>query len=414
MNESEQYFLACIFLNQSILNKSSIGERHFYDGGNRRIFRAMATCADKNITIDYISICDIDKEIDKRYVSTLTDKVPSAANWKHYEAKLVTTYQIKEIEALGRRLSELPAETEPSIIIEEAESKLLEIGTNSQSRKITKVVDELQPAMARIEERTKTHGKLPGLLTGLPYLDALTGGLQNDRYIIIGARPSDGKSALAINIACNIGLAQKTSVGIISAESSNNEIVTRMLTSESMVNGMSVMTGLIGNQDIVNMTHTCGKLYEAPIYLYDAPNIAFTELKSICRQMVTVYATKCILIDYVQIIQWDDKRIPFYEQVKNVSLGIKQLARELKIPIIALAQLRRDSEGREPEMADLGDSSQLEKDADALIFIYHPKAQEGEQKNSMLLLKKNRDGAKGAIPVNFRREYVKFFPVERD
>jgi replicative DNA helicase len=127
-----------------------------------------------------------------------------------------------------------------------------------------------------------------------------------------------------------------------------------------------------------------------------------------------MYGCKVIFIDYIQIVQWENQSLPRHEQVAEISKGLKQLARELKVPIVTLAQLRRDAEGREPEMADLGDSSQIEKDADTLLFIYHPKAKEGEAEKSLLLVKKNRDGAKGAVRVVFRREYVKFYEEERE
>ena len=157
------------------------------------------------------------------------------------------------------------------------------------------------------------------------------------------------------------------------------------------------------------------KLQAAPLYLYDAPNVRFGELKSVARQMVTLYKIKVLFIDYVQIVRWEDSRLAIHEQVAAVSRGLKQLARELKIPIVGLSQLKRDSEGREPEMADLDYSKQLEQDADALVLIYHPKRIEGqEQKPSLLLVKKNRDGAKGVVKVNFAREYVKFYQVYDD
>jgi replicative DNA helicase len=129
--------------------------------------------------------------------------------------------------------------------------------------------------------------------------------------------------------------------------------------------------------------------------------------------MVAVHKVKCIFVDYLQILQWSDQRIAKHEQVAAISLGIKELARELKIPIVALSQLKRDAEGREPEMADLDYSKQIEQDADAIILIYHPKkAENEEEKPSMLLIKKNRDGPKGAVYVNFRREYVKFYATD--
>jgi len=420
-NDDEKALLSCILLDPDIIFKSTLFESHFFYPAHRRIFRAMKECADRNIKIDYISIGDIDHEINKNQLMDVSDRVPSGANWFYYQAKVIETYQRKKLETLGKRIAELSGDHAPGEVIEIAEQELLEIGTNGQTRKVVRMSEIMGETISNIEERSKSKGALPGIATGLSQLDFFIGGLQKSRYIIIGARPSDGKSALALNMATHIGISEKTPVGIISAESSNYEIASRTISSEGHIIGNRLMTGMLTSSDIQSLLDVGGKINQAPLYLYDAPNIRFTELKSVARQMVAVHKVACIFVDYIQIVQWDDKKLPFYEQVKNVSLGIKQLARELKIPIVALAQLRRDAEGREPEMADLGDSSQLEKDADALMFIYHkrPKQKDDEMKpsgdeQSFLLVKKNRDGAKGVVKVNFIREYVRFYEVEHE
>ena len=415
MNDNEAYLLACILIEPDLIFKASIGEGHFFNGANRRIYRAMQECADKRIKIDYISISDVDAEIDKKYLVILNDKVPSAANWKYYEGKLIDEYQRQKLLHLGRVLAEITSNDTPSEYIEMAENELLELGTNGQSRKVQRIGEAMPTAIDKIQERNKLKGKVPGICSGIPNLDALIGGFQEDRYIIIGARPSDGKSAIALNMACNIAIAQKIPAGIISAESSNTEIVTRAISSEGHILGQNIMTGCLSTADMSSLVDVSEKMRMCPLYLYDAPNVRFGELKSVARQMVAVHKVRALFIDYVQIIRWEDARLAIHEQVAAVSRGLKQLARELKIPIIGLSQLKRDSEGREPEMADLDYSKQLEQDADALIFIYHPKKVEGQEpKPSLLLVKKNRDGGKGVVKVNFKREYVKFYQVYDD
>jgi replicative DNA helicase len=297
-----------------------------------------------------------------------------------------------------------------------AENELLELGTNEQTRSIKKASDVMPDVAKEIEARTKIKGGIPGIGTGLYGLDSLIGGLQDDRYIIIGARPSDGKSALAINMACNVAIELQTPTGIISAESSNKEIMTRVVASEGHIMGGHMAMGVMSGSDIQSLLAVGEKINPAPLYLYDAPNIRFGELKSVARQMVTLYKIKVLFVDYIQIIQWEDSRLAIHEQVAAVSRGLKQLARELKIPIVGLSQLKRDSEGREPELADLDYSKQLEQDGDVIVLIYHPKAKKDEDENaereSLLLVKKNRDGPKGAAHVQFRREYVKFYDSE--
>jgi len=415
MNESETMILGCLFDDPSLIFKLSVHENQFFDGMNRRVFRAMQVCSDRRVAIDYISIHDIDPEIDLGYLITLRDKVPSSANWKFYEERMIQEYQRHKLASLGRILAEINNTDDPSEFIESAEKELLELGTNSQTRKVMRIGEALSSAIDLIQERYNLKGKIPGIGTGLHGLDSMIGGFQPDRYIIIGARPSDGKSALALNMLCNIAITQGIAAGLISAESSNNEIVTRAISSVGRISGNKIMTGMLSRADFTSLMDTGEKMQHCPLYLYDAPNIRFTELKSVARQMVTVHKIQALFIDYVQIVQWEDSRLAIHEQVAAVSRGLKQLARELKIPIIGLSQLKRDSEGREPEMADLDYSKQLEQDADALILIYHPRRKpDEEEKPSLLLVKKNRDGAKGVVKVNFIREYVRFYEVEHE
>lgn len=410
MLEYEESLLSCILISPSIIFKTKIGETYFGYEETRKLFRAMLACADKKIVIDYVSVGDADPTLDKTYAVRLSAAQPSSANWKFYEDKIITAYQIRRILDIGRFMAGIQENDEPSEYIERAEKELLDLATGTNSDEITKLSSLLPAAVKKIEERFRNRGKLPGLSTGLTDLDAMIGGIQAGRYYVIGARPSDGKSALAINMACHIGIREGVAVGIISAESSNDEIVTRMFSAEARINGQYLSSGFIRASDLSILAEAAATMAEAPIYLYDAPNVRFPEMRSVARQMIAVYKIKALFIDYLQIVQWTDQRIAKHEQVAAVSLGIKELARELKIPIIALSQLKRDAEGREPDMADLDYSKQIEQDADAIVLIYHPKVGEGEEaKPSLLLLKKNRDGPKGVVKVVFKREYVRFY-----
>ncbi len=415
VREYEEFFLACVLQDPTIIYNCKVREEHFYCTESRQLFRAMNTCADRKLKIDYISVSSVDSELDKRYAPRIADIVPSAANWRFYETKIIEQYQRSKLISLGKRLTAIAHVDSPVEFIETAEKELLEMATGNEG--MIKRLGELIPdTIKRIEERYNLKGRIPGLGTGLPALDNMIGGFQNDRYVVIGARPSEGKSALMLNMACHIGLREEMPVGIISAESSNEEIMMRVFSSEGRINGTSISMGMLARTHFASLMGVAQSVDKAPIYVYDAPNVSFNELKSVARQMRAVRDIKALFVDYAQLIQWHDKKLPRHEQVAEISKGLKQLARELKIPVITLAQLRRDAEGREPDMADLGESSQLEKDADTLIFIHHPKADKKEEEpgTSRLLVKKNRDGARGAIPVVFMREYVRFFPAAKE
>ncbi len=416
MSEYEESFLSCILLTPSIINKTKLTEAYFTQGITRQLFRAMQTCSSKRLAIDYVSVNEADPGMDPTYAVRISNTQPSSANWQFYESKIIDVYQRRKLVSLGQTLTEISENIDISEYIERAEKELLELATGTTSTEIMSLAKLLPDAIKKIEDRYKLKGKLPGISTGLNYLDSPLGGLQSGRYYVIGARPSDGKSALAVNIACHIAIREKIPVGVISAESSNDEIMTRLFSSEGHINGSALSSGVIKPADFTSIMDTAKRMYEAPMYLYDTPNIKFSELRGVARQMVAVYKCRAIFVDYLQIVQWHDQRIAKHEQVAAISVSLKELARELKTPIIALSQLKRDAEGREPEMADLDYSKQIEQDADAIILIYHPKPierregqAEPEQKPSMLLIKKNRDGPKGAVMVQFRREYVKFY-----
>lgn len=412
--EHENDFLACILISPSIITKTKLTESYFLNSEPRKLFRAMQKCSDSRITIDYISVNEAEPELDKTYAARIRDSIPSSANWKFYEGKIIEAFQRYRIERLGKYLGGIDDGADPTEYIERAERELLELASGITSAQITHVGAVIPEWLAMVEERYKNKGRLPGLSCGISNLDTLLGGFQPGRYYVIGARPSEGKSALAVNMACHMAIRGKATVGIISAESGNIEIVTRMFSSEGRINGQTILAGTMKDHDYTSVMTAGERIKESPIYLYDAPNVQYQEMKSVCRQMVAVYKVKAIFVDYLQILQWHDTRIARHEQVAAISLATKELARELHIPIIALSQLKRDAEGREPEMADLDYSKQIEQDADALVLIYHPKAKEGEEaKPSMLLVKKNRDGPKGAVYVTFAREYVKFYENER-
>jgi replicative DNA helicase len=409
MTADEEKILSCILLDNRIIHKANLTEEHFYDGRARRLFRAMKKCIDSQIAVDYISVLDADSEIDRNYPIMLSESIPSAANWNYYQTAIIKDYQRNKLASLGRMLADIQR-AEPNEFIERAEKELLEISTNLRQNTIMHVSEVIGPTLQLIEERYNLKGKLPGISTGLATLDMLTGGFQEDRFIVIGARPSDGKSALALNMALHIALRVGIEVGFISAESSAREIVMRALSNEGPIDGQKLNSGMIAPKDFTTLKDAGMRVHDAPMWIYDAPNMLFSECRSVARQMVATYKCKILFVDYIQILQWEDRKLPRHEQVAEVSKGLKQLARELKIPVVALAQLRRDAEGREPEMADLADASQIEKDADTLIFIYHQKE---EDKPSKLLVKKNRDGAKGYLDVKFKKEYIKFYELER-
>jgi replicative DNA helicase len=342
----------------------------------------------------------------------ISDMVVNGENWKQYQDIVIAGYQDRMIKKLGIMLSDAANTSSAAEKMELAQLELLRIAMNSDSRGIKKLGDYIGDALHKIEERSKNKGKVAGLTTGLSELDFMIGGFQPSQMIVIGARPSQGKSALGLNMACHLAITENTPIGFISAESSGQEVTIRALMQRGHVSGKSIRSGFISQSDIQKLIEAGQAIKAAPFYIHDAPNLPFAELKTRAREMVISHKIKCLFVDYLQIVEppkgAGDQR---HEQIRAISMGLKQLARELDIPLVVLAQLRRDAENKEPDMADLADSSQIEKDADVIIMIQHQKENENE---SRLLVKKARDAETGSVAVTFKREYVKFYQIDKE
>jgi replicative DNA helicase len=406
----EDIYLAQIIIDPSIIFKARVSDIHLATEVSKRIYRAVLSCVERNIKPDLMTILDADPKIDRTYLINLSSATYSAANYKYYEKSIMRAFQLRGLQNLGSTIKDMVArDSEPSEILETTEKMLVDMATRTNDTRIYKISELVKGWLDKLEIRFHAKGKLPGISSGIMDLDKITNGFQNGRLIVVAARPSQGKSALALNISCHVALSQKLETGFISLESGNDEILSRVFSAEGNIRGQAIQLGILSESNFSTLLDVSEKLVEAPFYLYDSPNIYLTEAKSIARQMVAIHGCKIIFIDYLQLIQSDNQSIPRHEQINNISIHLKGLSRELGIPIVALAQLKRDSEGREPEISDIRESSQIEQDADTVILIYHRK--DGEEEKTSLLVKKNRDGPIGQVPVVFKRDYVKFYAI---
>jgi replicative DNA helicase len=416
--ENEEIFLGQILMKNAILDETIIQDHHFLSGKTRRVFAAIKKARETMKSADISTVYQADSSLDPAYIAGLTNLIPTTANWREYERDIVKSFQLSRLNALGKSVVDMTAARRPpEEILSFIDDALVEATTRVSQNKVHSIRECLVPYLTELEKRYNAKGALAGISSGLDDLDDLTNGFRPSMLYVIGARPSQGKSALALNMATFAAMERKVPTGIISLESSKEEITGRAFASVGHIDGDKLLKGILAPADFQRIMETGGRLENAPLFLYDVPNIEIAEVKSIARRMVSLNKVQLIFIDYLQIIGYPDRRIPRAEQVADISTQLKNLARELKIPIVALAQLRRDAEGRRPTMADISDSSQIEKDADGIIFIYH--RQEKDEKTgedftlTKLLAEKMRDGKTGDIDAVFRREYVKFYPLER-
>ena len=401
----------------------------FYRQDNKIIYEAILNLYNRGEPIDIITVKAELVSIGKfeavgglEYIALLPDKVPTTANVDRYikivEEKAILRNLIKvsnELISLGY------AETEEiDTIMDQAEKKIFEISQGKNQKGYTAIKDILVESFAEIEKLYNQKEPITGIPTGFADLDYKTAGLHNSDLVLVAARPAMGKSAFALNIATNAAVQAKVPVVIFNLEMSKSQLVNRILCSEAMVDSNKVRTGKIEEDDWVKLATALGPLSEAPIYIDDTPGISITEIRAKCRKLKLEKNIGLIVIDYLQLIQGSGKKGASREQeISEISRGLKILAKELDIPIIALSQLSRAAEQRQdhrPMLSDLRESGAIEQDADIVMFIYRDDYYnpDSEKKGiAEIILAKHRGGSIGTVELLWLGNYTKFVDLDK-
>ena len=391
----------------------------FYKGAHQRIYQAVLALFDRGQSIDLITLSE---ELRARgtlelcggpaYVSRLTSAVPTSANVEFY-ARIVQATSIRR--TLARVSQEIIAQahdegSEISIILEEAERRIFEISDRHQTGTYSPAKEIVKLTFDAIEKHYHSKTEYTGIPSGFKDLDQLTMGFQNSEFIVIGARPSVGKTAFALTIAANMAIKQKIPVGFFSLEMSAMAIMQRLLSMEARLDSQRMRTGMLSPADFSRITEACGRLYEAPLFISDSPDLKLLDLRAQARRMKSNQDVKIIFVDYITLIGSENRDLPRHEQIAEVSRSLKSLAREIQIPVIALSQVRRETEGKRPSLADLRESGSIEQDADVVIFI-HTEDLKAEIRE--IAVAKQRNGPVGDLQLAFLARYTKFEPLER-
>lgn len=409
----ELHLLGCMVLDPGIWYQSKINSRHFITREGKAIYDALVTVYTKGETPTILLLNDYVQGVPTSTIAELTD-IPTSANWRYYEGRVIENALRHRLSILSAEIKEALREEEPGEVIGMIDLRIQEMLLSGSGRKITASSEMVTPFIDELMRRMKDGGKIPGVTTGLRKLDDYTKGLQKSRLYYVGARPSQGKSALMLNFVRSAAIAEGRKVGVISLESDNNELFLRMVSSQSNVNSESLMTGMVGtHSQISKIEDACRQIGDSGIWFYDEPNMELTKVVSVARRMVETFGCEVIYVDYLQLISHGSESTPMRDRVAHVSKSLKELARNLNVPVVCLAQLRRDADNRKPAMGDFAESSQVEKDADVAILIWH-RQKEDEEEMSYLVVEKNRDGATGMVPVKFARPVVRFGEVERE
>jgi len=429
--ESEQSVLGSVLIDPSSISLVSeiLKSIHFYDLKNRLVFDAMLGLFDKAKPIDLLTLEDQLKKQKqytdaggKEYITSLIDLVPTSANIEHY-ALIVRSAAIKrEIISMGSRMVQRAFDEGGDVneLLNEAEAQLFALSQSHTRRDFQALRDILTESFERLEQVVKGGQGMRGVATGFRALDNKLAGMNPSNMIVIAARPSIGKTTFALNIANYLAVKEKKKVGFFSLEMSKEELVDRLLVMEAQLDSWKLRTGRLDSDEMNRLTSAMGRLAEAPIFIDDTPALSVNEMRTKARKIHMENKIDVLIVDYLQLAvpgRNTDSRV---QEVSIVSQAMKNIARELKIPVITLSQLssaveQRGGDGR-PQLSDLRDSGSIEQDADVVMFLY--RADEDDdmlpdgKKAIKLYIAKHRNGPTGEINFIFQGEQLRFYEID--
>ena len=420
--EAEQAVLGALLLNWSAMAEvvSTLRPDRFYSLSNQVIYEAMVKLYTKSATGDTISLINeltVENKLEQAggtaYIASLTDTVPSAANIDYYANMVLDRAARRDLIHISSELkaSSFDLQKESDSLLDEAEQKIFALAEKNETTQIYSAQNIMVKEIELIEARYKSKNQFTGVPTGFAKLDTYTSGFQDSELIIIGARPSIGKTALALSMIQNIACEKRIPCGFFSLEMPYESIGMRLLAQEARVPMNKIRSGMLKIDDVKKIQDAAGRWFEAPLYTVDTPNMKLLDLRAVARRMVKNQGVKIIFIDYIGLISTDDPTAPVFEQVSLISKSLKALARELSIPIVALCQVARDAEGQEPNLAQLRGSGSIEQDADVVMFLHRDRIKDGDSiaaQDAKIILAKQRNGACGDIPIMFLPSYSKF------
>lgn len=404
----------------------------FYKLAHQKIFTAIVGLFEEGRGVDLLTLTDelrsegtLESAGGTAYISTLTSVVPTSANVEYY-AKIVQENSIRRLllRIAGEMIASAHDESlDGRAVIEEAEKKIFAVTDSQQKGQYRPARDIVPEAISAIEQLYHRDESYTGVPTGFHELDNMTSGFQNSEFIIIGARPSIGKTAFALTMAANMSIRNKIPVGFFTLEMSEMALMNRLIASESRINSTNLRSGMLKPADFHNLTEAAGRIYEAPLYIDDTPNMKLLDLRAQARRMLSKEGVKIIFVDYIGLIEPESKsNVPRHEQVAEISRSLKSLAREMNVPIVCLSQVGRQTEGKAPSLADLRESGSIEQDADVVMFLHRDKDPGGSDNQSHgtmniqteLIIAKQRNGPIGTVPIVFIPKYTRFENLSRD
>lgn len=421
--ESELCVLGAILIdNDAVLGVSEfLRAEHFYNNNYGKIYEAMMALYEHRTPIDIITVSEKLKELKvlkkiggKAFLVRLANEVPTAANVESYGRIIKALSAKRELISASGRISErafdesIPADQ----LLDMAEQEIFSLSQKHLKSVPSSLKEVLTASFDRLDELQKMGSGLRGVATGFSGLDNILAGMQQSNLIILAARPGVGKTAFSLNIARHVAVEEKVPVCFFSLEMSKEELVDRLLVRQGLIDAWKLKTGQLSSHDFDSLSEAMGVLADAPLYIDDTPGLTVTELRTKARRLQVDKNIGFIVVDYLQLMHGHsrDNRV---QEVAEISQGLKNLARELKVPVLALAQLSRAMEARggKPRLSDLRESGSIEQDADVVMFL----SRDDEEVREMVTcnIEKHRNGPTGSMGLYFNGKQVSFFDIEK-
>jgi replicative DNA helicase len=410
--EAEQAVLGAVLLENGAFAKilENIKEKHFYREAHRKIFLAMQDLFERNEPIDLLTLTDrlrknssLEEVGGEAYLAALVDAVPTAAGAVHHSRLVKEKALLRDLISAATEIITRGYEGTDEVenFIDQAERVIFEISQDRISQSFVSMNDVLKSTFKTIEELYERKELVTGVPTHFTDFDRLTAGLQPSDLIIIAGRPSMGKTAFALSIAQNVGTQSKLPVGVFSLEMSREQLVIRLLCSLARIDIQRLRTGFLEKNDWPRLTTAAGKLAEAPIYIDDSAALTALDIRARSRRLHAERGLSLIVVDYLQLIRGRGRIENRQQEITEITRSLKELAKELNLPVVALSQLSRQVEQREghrPQLADLRESGAIEQDADVVAFIYRPEVYERDDEKRRELGHEYHEPADEPVP----------------
>lgn len=429
--EAEKSVLGAVLIDPSAFSAiiEILSSEHFYPEEHQLIFSAMISLFEKHQPVDLITLKaelklngNLKKVGGAVYLAELINTVPTSAYVEHY-AQIVKSHYIKrKLIGLSSRMVERAFDEKGDVkkLLDQAESEIFSLSQAYLHQDFIPLKEILAASFERLEEFSKKGSGLRGIATGFSELDKKLAGMQDSNLLILAARPGIGKTTFSLNIALNVALKEKEPVGIFSLEMSKEELVDRLLVGQADIDAWRLKTGRLSDDDYSRLTEAMGELSEAQVYIDDMPGASILEMRSKARKLKVEKGLRFLIVDYLQLADPGRRTDSRVQEVSFISQNLKNIARELKIPVMAISQLSRAIEHRgvkKPQLADLRESGAIEQDADVVMFLYYEAESEDlldqNKRPIKLYIAKHRNGPIGEIDLMFRSDRVKFYGMEK-